>query len=200
MNVIAADPAAKNGQAECERILPWLEMLMEYVSRARALGYSAAIHAPLMIGCWPSDPQTPEVDKLLIDVTITGLVVQMDVHLDNAVYELGLPVGVGGPVTIWPGNEYLVLEAPPDIDNVFNDFQDARYLLVRRGMEENARSVVQETDGDEILFGKFTRDNNNQIQFTVAYPDANLPAPRIIGEDDLDTSSASKIINFFKAA
>lgn len=199
-SVIAAQPNASNGREECELILPWLEMLMEYVSRARALGGTSAIHAPIMIGCWPPGAQNPEVDKLLIDVTIKGLLVEMDVHLDNAVHKLELPAGAAGPITIQPGTAYHLLDAPPDLGNAFNDFQDARYVLVQAGMEANTLGVAKEVDDDEILYGEFTLDNNNEFRFTVAYPDANLPAPRIIGEDDLDPDSACKIISMFKAA
>jgi hypothetical protein len=198
-DVLAAQPNASNGKAECELLLPWLKMLMEYVSRARALGGASAVHAPIMIGCWPPDAQNPEVDQLLIDVTIEGLLVEMDVHLDNDVHKMELPAGAGGPITIQPGSEYRVLEAPPDLGNVFNDFQDARYVLVQAGMEANTMGVARETNDDEILWGEFTRDRG-EVQFTVAYPDPHLPAMRIIGEEELDEGSTGKIICMFKAA
>jgi hypothetical protein len=184
---------------KCKVLIPWVELLMDYVCNARALGCSSAVRYPILLGLWPSGNDSPQVDQLLMDVSVREIGVDMHLRSGHREYKLAPVKGKFGVLpTIQLDKEHYVLEIPQELE-VIAPFRDAKYALVRREVHENRYGVGAEvTKDDQILWGMFTRDPQKGVVFTVIFEDGILAKPKFVGEDDLVSETKGCIIGVFK--
>lgn len=157
---------------ECDRILSWLEKLVEYVADIRFRGETTAFPHMVFMYSWPSG--TAQAEGLPVELGIEKYIAAHDARIADADFKLH---PVSKVVTLRPGEEYRVVKAPeqglPDVG-----LQKGDFALIQQKEDVDGIAVTLDEHG-EVLFGQFERLKDGSIRVTPLDPDK---PPRIIGD------------------
>ena len=188
----------------CREAIRKIEQLMCYVRRARALGGSSAVQLLTLVGCWPLDNHAIGADHLVVEAAIERATPNLHLRVSNRDYQLRSLNNNRAPELMFrPDDEYFVLEVPEELGNIMPEFQDAEFALINQsGRDRTGKFGATVEQDSQVLWGRFVRDAG-ETKFEVAYENAPLPAPRFIGEDDLnntDQRTVGSVVGVFKEA